>query len=91
MKHPCPARGFPRLSTLAKCCPAHLAVGAAEVEPLAAAAEAEPHAAAMEVVMAPRASAAGGSWVADRGTACKSRQERACARSEPSCGMERLA
>ena len=71
MKHPCPARGFPRLSTPAKCSLAHLAVGAAEVEPLAAAAEAEPHAAAVEVVMAPHASAVGESWVADGDTACR--------------------
>ena len=71
MRHPHFARGFPRLSTSAKGFLAHLAEGAAEVEPHAAVAEAEPHAAAVEVVMAPHASAAGESWVADGDTACK--------------------
>ena len=64
MRHPRLARGFPRLSTSAKGFLAHLAEGAAEVEPRAMEAEAEPHAAAVEVVREPHASAVGVSWMA---------------------------
>ena len=71
MRHPHLARGFPRLSTSAKGSLAHLAEGAAEVEPRAVVAEAEPHAAAMEVAMAPRASVAVESCMAGSDTACR--------------------
>ena len=71
MRHPRLARGFPRLSTSAKGFRAHLAEGAAEVEPRAVEAEAEPHAAAVEVVKEPHASAVGVSWVVGCDTASK--------------------